>query len=346
MSQPTSEALIPEAPILEVRDLRKHFAQRRGMLGALSRGADAKVIPAIDGVSFSLHENETLGLVGESGCGKTTTGKAILKLHSVTGGTIRYRGTDITNQSQAQFRPLRRDIQMIFQDLDAALNPKVRIEDILREAVLLREPDADKESVQRQIYELMDLVNLKKNKLANFPSELSGGEKRRIGIARVLAVRPKLIVADEPTSALDVSIQAQVINLMRDLQAQFGLSYLFISHDLQLVELMSHRVAVMYLGQIVEMGPAKDIAKSPKHPYTSILWSSIVEKRSTETANHDSAPAWGVFDFERPRGGCRFAPRCPVYAERGKPAVCTDAANPPVLKEAGAGRVVACHFPL
>ncbi len=332
-------------PILEVTDLRKHFAQRRGMLGALSRDAGAGVIPAIDGVSFNLHENETLGLVGESGCGKTTTGKAILKLHEVTSGTIRYRGADITSQTQAQFRPLRRDIQMIFQDLDAALNPKVRIEDILREAVRIREPEADKEAVQNRIYELMELVNLKKNKLANFPAELSGGEKRRVGIARVLAVRPKLIVADEPTSALDVSIQAQVINLMQDLQAQFGLSYLFISHDLQLVELMSHRVAVMYLGQIVEMGPAQDVAKNPKHPYTSILWASLVEKRSKE-AEEEAAPAWGVFDFERPRGGCRFAPRCPVYAARGKPAVCTDPASAPTLKDAGAGRVVACHFPL
>ncbi len=332
-------------PILEVIELRKHFTQRRGMLGALSRGTGEGVIPAIDGVSFTLHENETLGLVGESGCGKTTTGKAILKLHDVTSGAIRYRGAEITSQTQAQVRPLRRDIQMIFQDLDAALNPKVRIEDILREAVRIREPEADKDAVQKRVYELMELVNLKKNKLANFPSELSGGEKRRVGIARVLAVRPRLIVADEPTSALDVSIQAQVINLMRDLQAQFGLSYLFISHDLQLVELMSHRVAVMYLGQIVEMGPAKEIAKTPKHPYTSILWASIVEKRSKEAAD-EAAPAWGVFDFERPRGGCRFAPRCPVYAARGKPEICTDPAQAPVLKDAGAGRVVACHFPL
>jgi len=333
-------------PILEVIELRKHFAQRRGLFGALSREADSHVIPAIDGVSLTLHENETLGLVGESGCGKTTTGKAIVKLIPVNGGEIRYRGTDITGYTPAQFRPLRRDIQMIFQDLDAALNPKVRIEDILREAVRVREPGADAASVQRQIYELLDLVNLKKNKLVNLPSELSGGEKRRIGIARALAVRPKLIVADEPTSALDVSIQAQVINLLRDLQAQFGLTFLFISHDLQLVELMSHRVAVMYLGQIVEMGPAKEIAQTPRHPYTSILWSSIVEKRSREISGHASAPAWGVFDFERPRGGCRFAPRCPVYAERGRPTECTDPENPPKLKSAGASRVVACHFPL
>lgn len=336
----------PTSPLLEVTNLQKHFSQRRRVLGGPSREGNPGVIPAIDGVSLTLHENQTLGLVGESGCGKTTTGKAIVKLHDVTGGQIRYRGEDITRYTQAQFRPLRRDIQMIFQDLDAALNPKVRIEDILREAVRVREPEGDKETVQRRVYELLDLVNLKKNKLSNYPSELSGGEKRRVGIARVLAVRPKLIVADEPTSALDVSIQAQVINLMRDLQSQFGLSYLFISHDLQLVELMSHRVAVMYLGKIVEMGPAKEIARSPRHPYTAILWSSIVEKRSTESAGAEQASAWGVFDFERPHGGCRFAPRCPVYAARGRPAACTDPASAPALQAAGEGRVVACHFPL
>lgn len=334
-------------PILEVIELRKNFYQRRGLLGLLANQADDRVIPAVDGVSFKLHENETLGLVGESGCGKTTTGKAILKLISMNSGEIHYRGNDITGLTPGQFRPLRREIQMIFQDLDAALNPKIRIADTLREAIRMREPDADTASVQRQIYELLDLVNLKKNKLSNFPSELSGGEKRRIGIARVLAVRPKLIVADEPTSALDVSIQAQVINLLRDLQAQFGLSFLFISHDLQLVELMSHRVAVMYLGQIVEMGPAKEIAKAPKHPYTSVLWSSIVEKRSREITVTGPASTWGVFDFERPSGGCRFAPRCPVYAERGQPRECTDPANAPKLKSTSSqGHIVACHFPL
>ncbi len=333
-------------PILEVIELRKNFYPRRGLFSSLSKEKNARSIPAVDGVSFTLHENETLGLVGESGCGKTTTGKAILKLMSMNSGEIRYRGTDITAYTPEQFRPLRRDIQMIFQDLDAALNPKMRIADILREAIHVREADADAVTVQRQIYDLLDLVNLKKNKLSNYPSELSGGEKRRIGIARVLAVRPKLIVADEPTSALDVSIQAQVINLLRDLQDQFGLSFLFISHDLQLVELMSHRVAVMYLGQIVEMGPAKEIANSPRHPYTSILWSSIVEKRSREIPVTGSASAWGVFDFERPLGGCRFAPRCPVYAERGRPSICTDPANSPTLKVASEGHVVSCHFPL
>ncbi|MEK7812034.1 MAG: ABC transporter ATP-binding protein [Pseudomonadota bacterium] len=333
-------------PLLEVIELRKHFAQRRGLLGTLPLGGDTDTIPAIDGVSLSMYENETLGLVGESGCGKTTTGKAILKLISVDAGRITYQGTDITSYTQAQFRPPRRDIQMIFQDLDAALNPKMRIEEILREAVRVREPLADLVEVLQQVYDLLDLVNIKKNKLSNFPSELSGGEKRRIGIARVLAVRPKLIVADEPTSALDVSIQAQVINLLRDLQMQLGLSFLFISHDLQLVELVSHRVAVMYLGQIVEMGPARDIANAARHPYTSILWSSVVEKRSLEAQSKGSSNNWGVYDFERPSAGCRFAPRCPVYARLGQPGECIDPANPPKLKLIENSHVVACHFPL
>jgi len=326
-------------PLLQVSNLSKHFAPRRGLLGALGRRADTGVIPAVDGVSFDLHENETLGLVGESGCGKTTTGKAIVKLLPVSGGVIRWRGQDITGMSQTEFRPLRQDIQMIFQDLDAALNPKMRIDGILREAVRLRDPELDAASVQRRVFELLDHVNLKKNKLANFASELSGGEKRRVGIARVLAIRPRLIVADEPTSALDVSIQAQVINLLRDLQTEFGLSFLFISHDLELVELVSHRIAVMYLGRIVELGDATAVARKPAHPYTQLLWSSLVDKRSNESGAHSER---GVFDFERPDSGCRFAPRCPVYAQRGRPPECTT--RHPALNPIGDGRLVACHF--
>jgi len=332
------------APLLEVKNLSKQFTQRRGLVGMLT-GQHGGIIPAVDDISFALTEHETLGLVGESGCGKTTTGKAILKLMPVSAGVIRYRGQDITPLPPAAFRPLRRDIQMIFQDLDAALNPKMRIENILREAITLREPGLDADAQRRRAYELLEFVNLKKNKLGCFPSELSGGEKRRVGIARVLAVRPKLIVADEPTSALDVSIQAQVINLLRDLQEQFGLSYLFISHDLPLVELVSHRVAVMYLGRIVELGPAAEIARAARHPYTSVLWASLAEKRSQE-AHATATPAWGVFDFERPSGGCRFAPRCPVYAARGQPAECTDPQVTPALREISPGHTVACHFPL
>ena len=334
--------------ILEVTGLRKHYRQRRGLASMLA--GDARVIPAVDGVSFYLRENETVGLVGESGCGKTTIGRTVLRLTDPSGGRIVFDGRDITSLSRAELRPLRRQMQMIFQDLDAGLNPSMRVRDILREALTVYERPGDAE-IARRIRELLEQVNLKESKLANFPSELSGGEKRRVGIARVLAVRPRLIVADEPTSALDISIQAQVVNLLRDLQKHLGLSYLFISHDLPVVELVSEKVAVMYLGRIVEMGLAEDIAHRPRHPYTQILWSSLADKQSVEVSRRarDVAlererRAWGVFDFEQPAGGCRFAPRCPLYEQKGRPAQCTDPASEPQLRDAGKGHVVACHF--
>jgi oligopeptide/dipeptide ABC transporter ATP-binding protein len=243
-------------------------------------------------------------------------------------------------------------MQMIFQDLDAGLNPKMRVRDILREALTVHERPGDAEIAGR-IRELLEQVSLKDSKLANFPSELSGGEKRRVGIARVLAVRPRLIVADEPTSALDISIQAQVVNLLRDLQKNLGLTYLFISHDLPVVELVSQKVAVMYLGRIVEMGLAENIAHQPRHPYTGVLWASLADKQNTEVslrarggiaAERERRRNWGVFDFEQPVSGCRFAPRCPLYKDKGRPAVCTDPASEPQLRDVGHGHVVACHF--
>jgi oligopeptide/dipeptide ABC transporter ATP-binding protein len=312
--------------ILEVTDLRKHYSQRRGLVSVLT--GQGRVIPAVDGVSFYLRENETVGLVGESGCGKTTIGRTVLRLTDPSSGRIVFDGRDITNLSRAELRPLRREMQMIFQDLDAGLNPKMRVHAILREALTVYERPSDAEIASR-IRELLEQVNLKDSKLANFPSELSGGEKRRVGIARVLAVRPRLIVADEPTSALDVSIQAQVVNLLRDLQKHLGLTYLFISHGL-----------------------AESIAHQPRHPYTRILWSSLADKQSTEVSLYASGGAtapreprsWGVFDFEQPASGCRFAPRCPLYQDKGRPAVCTDPASEPPLRDVGKGHVVACHF--
>jgi oligopeptide/dipeptide ABC transporter ATP-binding protein len=331
--------------ILEVSDLRKHYRQRRGLASVLT--GEGRVIPAVDGVSFYLRENETVGLVGESGCGKTTIGRTVLRLTDPTGGRIVFDGRDITSLSRAELRPLRREMQMIFQDLDAGLNPKMRVRAILREALTVHERPSDAE-IERRIRELLEQVNLKESKLANFPAELSGGEKRRVGIARVLAVRPRLIVADEPTSALDISIQAQVVNLLRDLQKHLGLTYLFISHDLPVVELVSEKVAVMYLGRIVEMGLAENIAHRPCHPYTQTLWSSLADKQSIESrgANGGAAErrAWGVFDFEQPARGCRFAPRCPLYEQKGRPALCTDPASEPRLRDVGKGHVVACHF--
>ena len=325
--------------LLEVSDLSKHWRLRRGLVSALT--GQAHVIPAVDGVSFYLKQNETVGLVGESGCGKTTVGRTVLRLTEPSGGRIVFGGRDITHLDRARLRPLRREMQMIFQDLDAGLNPKMRVRAILREALTVHERPGDAE-IERRIRELLEQVNLKESKLANFPSELSGGEKRRVGIARVLAVRPRLIVADEPTSALDVSIQAQVVNLLRDLQKHLGLAYLFISHDLPVVELVSHKVAVMYLGRIVEMGLSETIAREPRHPYTRILWSSVAEKHTAETTT--AKDIGGVFDFEQPTRGCRFAPRCPLYQQQGRPAVCTDPASEPPLRDVGNWQVVACHF--
>ena len=331
--------------ILEVIDLKKHFAHRQGLFSAFKEKRQA--IPAVDGVSFYLKETETVGLVGESGCGKTTIGRTILRLTPATSGKIIFDGIDILAMPPEELRQLRGQMQMIFQDLDAALNPKMRIRDILHEAITVHRQVSDAE-VDRKVRELLEQVNLKKSKLSNFPHELSGGEKRRVGIARVLSVGARFIVADEPTSALDVSIQAQVVNLLRDLQKHLGLSYLFISHDLRVVELISHKVVVMYLGKIVEMGLAGRIANKASHPYTHILWASLVEKLSKESSHssvNSQASRWGVFDFERPVSGCRFAPRCPVTEAKGRPSICTDPATEPQLRDIG-GHYVACHFPL
>ena len=333
--------------ILEVENLKKYYVQPRGFLSPFK--ADQRIIPAVDDVSFYIKENETMGLVGETGCGKTTIGRSVLKLTPLTGGKITFDNTDITHLSQPEFRPFRRQMQMIFQDLDAALNPKMRIRSILKEAMTVHHK-LSKAEINYRIGDLLEKVNLKKSKLSSFPGELSGGEKRRVGIARSLAVGARFIVADEPTSALDVSIQAQVVNLLKDLQKNLGLSYLFISHDLRLVELISHKVAVMYLGKIVEMGVAGHIANSPRHPYSRILWSSLVKKKSVE-ATPQVMPStlkssWGVFDFERPYSGCRFAPRCPVYEAKGQPSYCRNPSTAPQLHDVGDGHKVACHFPL
>jgi peptide/nickel transport system ATP-binding protein len=332
--------------ILEVVDLKKHFIQRRGVFGVRSRRPG--IIPAVDGVSFYLKEGETLGLVGESGCGKTTVGKAVLRLLPATSGKVLFDGRDILALSATEFRPLRKEMQIVFQDLDAGLNPKMRIRSILEEAIRVHHA-IDDTQVRCRIKELVEQVNLKESTLGHFPHELSGGEKRRVGVARAVAVGARFIVADEPTSALDVSIQAQVVNLLRNLQEALGLSYIFISHDLRMVELISHKVAVMYLGKIVELGLAGQIAHAPRHPYSQILWASLVEKQNRESPGLPSggrSAKWGLSDFERPAGGCRFSARCPVYQERGRPEECTDPSTEPELRDTGAAHKVACHFPL
>ena len=333
--------------ILEVRHLRKYFLQRGGFLSSLL-GTPERLIPAVDDVSFYLREKETLSLVGESGCGKTTVARTVLGLTRPTSGSVLFEGKEIAAMPAEELRRLRSRMQMIFQDLDAALNPKMRVRDILKEAITLHDPHGGSRVAQRTGL-LLEQVNLKASKLACFPDELSGGEKRRVGIARVLAVGARLIVADEPTSALDVSIQAQVVNLLRDLQERLGLSYLFISHDLRIVEFVSHKVAVMYMGRIVETGLSGQIARAPRHPYTRMLWSSLVHRRSDEGSrafSRDGPGITGGFDSERPPAGCRFAPRCPVYEANGRPRICTDPDTSPVLVETGPAHRVACHFPL
>jgi oligopeptide/dipeptide ABC transporter ATP-binding protein len=332
--------------ILDVQNLKKYYRPHGGLFSAFK--SKQNVIPAVDDVSFYIKENETMGLVGETGCGKTTIGRTLLKLTPVTEGKITFDGTDITPLSAGQFRPFRKQMQMIFQDLDAALNPKMRIKAILKEALTVHRRSSDAE-IDRRISELLEMVNLKESKLSSFPNELSGGEKRRVGIARTLAVGARFIVADEPTSALDVSIQAQVVNLLRDLQKNLNLSYLFISHDLRVVELISHKVAVMYLGQIVEMGMAGRIANAPRHPYTAVLWSSLVDKKSNESIKIPAMTGnggWGVLDFERPLSGCRFAPRCPVYLAKGRPSICIESDASPELQKVDEAHQVRCHFPL
>lgn len=326
--------------ILDVINLKKYFYHSTGMFSALKK--EKRIIPAVDDISFYLKEKETLGLVGESGCGKTTVGKLILRLIDPTDGKIVFNGVDLLNLRKSELRKVRSQMQMIFQDLDAALNPRMKVRDILKEAISVYE-ELDYYGMNKRISELLNQVNLKKSKLSNYPDELSGGEKRRVGIARVIAVKPKFIIADEPTSALDVSIQAQVINLLRDLQEELGLSYLFISHDLRLVELISNKVAVMYMGRIVEMGLSGRIAHKPMHPYTNVLWSSLTE--GGEKTISVSRLSWQAFDFERPVTGCRFHPRCEVFKARGNPKECADPQNEPKLTETGTSHYVACHFP-
>ncbi len=338
MNVPAGNALAAREPLLEARELRTFF-YRRGPFGIV-RSHD--YVAAVDGVSFRLEEGETLGIVGESGCGKTTLGRTILRLQPATSGSVSYRGQEILRLPASEFRAKRREMQMVFQDLDAALNPKMRVGELLAEALTLHGARTEDE-IRRRSLELLEQVKLKPSKLAALPPELSGGEKRRVSIARVLAVGPKLIVADEPLSALDVSIAAQVANLMRDLQQSLGLTYLFISHDLRMVELIAHRVMVMYLGQVVELAPAGVLAAQPAHPYSRLLWSAVdpYTGRRMETGG---AGGWELSEGDRPKTGCRFRDRCPIYRARGEPALCRDRESEPRLRELAPGRLVACHF--
>ena len=320
------------APLLQVKNLVKHFPIKGGLFG---REVDR--VHAVDGVSFDLQPGETLGVVGESGCGKSTTGRCILRLIEPTSGEVIFNGQNVTTASKSELRALARDMQIIFQDPYASLNPRMSVSSIIGEALTIHKLVKTPREYDDRIVQLLETVGLGPDHMRRFPHEFSGGQRQRIGIARALAVNPKMIVCDEAVSALDVSIQAQVINLLEDLREQFQLTYVFIAHDLSVVEHISHRVAVMYLGRIVELAPAKLLYTNPQHPYTEALLSAV--PIPDPTVKRKRIPLQGdVPSPIHPPSGCHFHTRCPI-AKKG---LCD--VEKPELKQASDGHWVSCHL--
>jgi peptide/nickel transport system ATP-binding protein/oligopeptide transport system ATP-binding protein len=317
------------APLLEVEHLAKRFPLRGGLFGR-ARGH----VHAVDGVSFTLAPRETLGVVGESGCGKSTLARMIVRLVEPSAGHIRLAGTDITGLSAAAMRPYRRNIQFVFQDPFASLNPRLKVGSIVGEAIENYER-LSAQALHERVAALFARVGLRAAQMDNYPHEFSGGQRQRLGIARALSLNPRIIVADEPVSALDVSVQAQVINLMVDLQEEFGLAYLFIAHDLAVVQHISHRVAVMYLGRIVELAPRDALFSAPLHPYTEALLDAVPVP--DPTARREKEVATGEVPSPiRPPPGCHFHPRCPLAEPRCR-------VETPALVETLPGHFAACH---
>jgi oligopeptide/dipeptide ABC transporter ATP-binding protein len=290
--------------LLEVKELKKHFSTKKGFFGK------ENIVKAVDGVSFSLNEGETLGVVGESGCGKSTLGRTILRLLEPTSGQINFQGRDISGLNRAQMREVRRDMQIVFQDPFASLNPRQTIRTILETPFNIHKI-GDKKERNRKIEELLDKIGLTKGQLDNYPHEFSGGQRQRIGIARALTLNPKMIIADEPVSALDVSVQSQVLNLMVSLQKEYNLSYVFISHDLSVVQHISDYVAVMYLGKVVETAHVDELYMNPKHPYTKALLSAV--PRPNPKYKKERLVLEGDLPSPtNPPSGCSFHTRCPI----------------------------------
>jgi oligopeptide transport system ATP-binding protein len=321
-------------PILEVEHLVKHFPIKSGIVF----DREVASVKAVDDVSLTLHEGETLGLVGESGCGKSTLCRTIIQLLEPTAGSVKYRGKELVGLSRKNLRPIRREIQMIFQDPYASLNPRKRVGQIIGDPLQLHDL-ASGTQLRREVQQLMDRVGLQPEHYNRYPHEFSGGQRQRIGIARALALRPKLIIADEPVSALDVSIQAQIINLLEDLQNEFNLSYIFVAHDLGVVRHVSDRIAVMYLGKIVERSPAPTLYERPIHPYSVALLSAV--PIPDPKANAERTPVVLEGDVPSPvdpPSACRFHTRCPWATE-----ICSQ--DEPPLAEYSEGQAAACHHP-
>jgi peptide/nickel transport system ATP-binding protein/oligopeptide transport system ATP-binding protein len=317
--------------LLEVSDLKKHFPIYKGVFSKVSGH-----VYAVDGVSFSIAKGETLGLVGESGCGKSTVGRTLLRLLEPTAGTVRVAGEDITHLEGERLLPYRRRMQMIYQDPYASLNPRMTAGEIVGEPMVVHDVGTPAER-REKVASLFDRVGLRPESASRYPHEFSGGQRQRIGIARALALNPDLIVGDEPVSALDVSIQAQIINLLMDLQDEFGLSYLFVAHDLAVVEHISHRVAVMYLGRIVEMTDRKSLFEMPLHPYTEALLSAVPIPKASARGRKRVILTGDVPSPINPPSGCHFHARCPYAMARCK-------VEAPALREVVPGHVAACHL--
>jgi oligopeptide/dipeptide ABC transporter ATP-binding protein len=335
VSSVDSKALPDSDPLISVRNLVKRFPIKGGILSK-----EIASVKAVSDVSFDIRKGETLGLVGESGCGKSTLGRCVLRLIEPTEGQVLFKGKDITQLGTTEMRKLRRNMQIIFQDPYASLNPRMTVESILGEPLDIHKMVQSSQDRTRRIYELLDLCGLRREAISRYPHEFSGGQRQRICIARALAVNPEFIVCDEPVSALDVSIQAQIVNLMQDLQKELGLTYLFIAHDLKVVEHISTKVAVMYLGKIVEMSTAEEIYSNPKHPYTQALLSAIpipdpnYHKQRIILKGDVPSPI-------SPPTGCHFHPRCPIARENCKTDVphLRDMKNP-----SGVLHIASCHY--